>query len=259
MRIVSWNVNGIRACGKKGFLDFVRADSPDLLCLQETKAHPDQLEKELLNLVDRSGASYRSFFSSAKKKGYSGTAIYSLKEPDSLEKLGIEAFDDEGRVSIARFGKLEVICAYFPNSQEAGARLPYKLDFCAAILDRCRSIVASGGNVILCGDFNIAHRPIDLANPEVNVGNPGYLPEERAWMDEFTGAGFVDSYRAFNPERKGAYTWWTYRVKGARERNVGWRLDYHCVDPKLMERVRSADMLPQVMGSDHCPVSLEID
>jgi exodeoxyribonuclease-3 len=258
MKIISWNVNGIRACAQKGLFDFIRAESPDLLCVQETKAHPGQLPKELLAVRDGEGRDYRQYFHSAARRGYSGTAIFSLREPDSVSNLGVAEFDDEGRVTRADFGDVSVISAYFPNSQEAGARLGYKLRFCAAMLGLCDAIVSEGRHVILCGDYNIAHKPIDLANPQSNEGNPGYLPEERAWMDEFTRAGYVDSFRAFC-DKPGQYTWWTYRVKGARERNVGWRLDYACVDPAFMPRVRSASIMPQVMGSDHCPVSIEYD
>lgn len=257
MRIVSWNVNGIRACAQKGFRDSVAGLGPDILCLQETKARPEQLPAEILSLETPRG-SYCSQWAWAERKGYSGTAIYSLREPDRVGYLGSPEFDAEGRATVADFGDLSVISAYFPNSQEAGARLGYKLDFCAAIMDYCRSIAGRGRHFVLSGDYNIAHKPIDLANPESNEGNPGYLPQERAWMDAFIGAGFVDSFRLFHPEPE-RYTWWTYRVRGARERNVGWRLDYHCVDPALAARVRAADIHPHVLGSDHCPVSIDLD
>jgi exodeoxyribonuclease-3 len=250
-------VNGIRACAKKGLFEFLASANPDVICLQETKAHPEQLPKEFLNAADPAGKPYHIFFSSAKRRGYSGTAIYSRVEPRSFSKLGVEEFDDEGRVSVADFGETLVISAYFPNSQDGGKRLDYKLRFCASMLEYCRARVAEGRHVILCGDYNIAHKPIDLANPEQNEKNPGYLPAEREWMDAFTAAGFVDSFRAFCQEPK-QYTWWTYRVPGARERNIGWRLDYHCVDAPFMPRVKDARILPEVMGSDHCPVSLSI-
>lgn len=258
MKAVSWNVNGIRACAQKGLFDFVRRESPDFLCLQETKAQPEQLPKEFFDLRDGADRPYFHYFRSASRRGYSGTAVYSLREPDSVRGLGIDEFDDEGRVAIASFGDLDVISAYFPNSQDMGARLDYKLRFCAAIMELCSGIAASGRHFLLSGDYNIAHKPIDLANPQANEGNPGYLPEERAWMDAFAGSGFIDTFRAFS-KAPGQYTWWTYRVKGARERNVGWRLDYHCVDPGLMPRVKSSTIMPEVMGSDHCPVAIEID
>ncbi len=254
--IVSWNVNGIRAAEKKGFLDWLNRESPDVLCLQETKAHRGQVSAELSEPTLADGTKYASWWSSAKKAGYSGTAIYSKTEPLSVDVIGNPAFDDEGRAVIARFPEATVISAYFPNSQEAGARLDYKLAFCAEILGVCDKIVAAGGHVILCGDYNIAHKPIDLANPKSNEGNPGYLPAERAWMDTFVAAGYVDTFRSFcqNP---GEYTWWSYRFH-AREKNIGWRLDYFCVDPAFMPSVASSTILKDVMGSDHCPVKLTL-
>lgn len=251
--VVSWNVNGIRAVEKKGFLDWLATELPDVLCLQETKAHKGQVS-EALGDPSFGGVTYKSWWSSAKKAGYSGTAIYSRTEPESIRTLGVPEFDDEGRVVIARFPEVDVISAYFPNSQDAGARLGYKLAFCAAIRAECDRIVAEGRNLVLCGDYNIAHKPIDLAHPKSNEKNPGYLPEERAWMDEFTSAGYVDTFRAFTPDPH-HYTWWSYRFN-AREKNVGWRIDYTCVNPSFMERVESSIILPNVMGSDHCPVKL---
>jgi len=253
--IVSWNVNGIRAVEKKGFLDWLSSESPDILCLQETKAHKGQLNPELVCPV-LPGGSYKSWWSSAKKAGYSGTAIYSKTEPLDVRTFGFPEFDDEGRFVMAEFPEAVVISAYFPNSQEAGARLGYKLDFCAAMLETCNSIVSSGKNVILCGDYNIAHKPIDLANPKANEGNPGYLPEERAWMDTFIGAGYIDTFRAFSPESK-QYSWWSYRFH-AREKNIGWRIDYTCVNPGFMQKVTSSSILSSVIGSDHCPVKITI-
>lgn len=251
--VVSWNVNGIRAVEKKGFLDWLDAASPDVLCLQETKAHRGQLSPELVEPALGSGT-WKSWWSSAKKAGYSGTAIYSKEEPLSVWNLGVPEFDDEGRAIFAEYPSAVVCSAYFPNSQEAGARLGYKLGFCDAILDACDRLVASGKSVILCGDYNIAHKPIDLANPKSNEGNPGYLPEERAWMDRFTSSGYVDTFRVFCPD-PGKYTWWTYRFH-AREKNVGWRIDYQCVNASFMPRVNSSEILADVLGSDHCPIKL---
>ncbi|MCR5061770.1 MAG: exodeoxyribonuclease III [Treponema sp.] len=255
MKIISWNVNGIRAVEKKGFKEWLLASGADVVCIQETKAHPGQLAPELLS-PSGEGVEYKSYFHSAKKPGYSGTAIYSKTEPDSVEPMGDERFDDEGRVTIAKFGKLAVISAYFPNSQEAGARLDYKLAFCDAMLKKCDELVAAGFDIVLCGDYNIAHKPIDLANPKTNEGNPGYLPEERAWMDTFTSAGYVDTFRHFCAEPK-MYTWWSYRFH-AREKNVGWRIDYQCVNPSFIDKVKSSTILADVMGSDHCPIQIEI-
>jgi exodeoxyribonuclease-3 len=257
MRIISWNVNGIRAVEKKGFADWVRRESPDALCIQETKADPGQLSPDLLNLQNKDGKPYRSYWASAKKKGYSGTAIYTLKEPGDAGFLGLREFDDEGRVLQADFKSYVLICAYFPNSQEAGARLGYKLDFCAAILEHCNKLIKAGRHLVLCGDYNIAHTSIDLARPKENEGNAGYLPEERAWMDTFTGAGYADTFRRFHPGEGGHYSWWSYRMN-ARERNVGWRIDYHCVDEAFMPRVAKSVIRSDVQGSDHCPVELEL-
>jgi exodeoxyribonuclease-3 len=257
MRIVSWNVNGIRAVEKRGFADWVRRESPDLLCLQETKVQPDQLSAALTGLKDGDGNTYRSYWASARKKGYSGTAIYSKQEPVEAKLLGIPEFDDEGRTLQADFKDFVLICAYFPNSQDAGARLGYKLDFCAAMLDLCNSLVSAGRHIVLCGDYNIAHTPIDLARPRENEGNAGYLPEERAWMDTFTAAGYADTFRALHPGETGHYSWWSYRG-AARERNVGWRIDYHCVDRAFMPKVKSSIIRPDVQGSDHCPVQIEL-
>ncbi|GHV89078.1 exodeoxyribonuclease III [Spirochaetia bacterium] len=255
MRLVSWNVNGIRAVEKRGFAQWVAGDSPDILCLQETKAEPGQLSEDLLHLRDANGVPYHVYWASAKKKGYSGTAIYSKKEPVEVGPMGVAAFDDEGRVLQADFKDFVLICAYFPNSQDAGARLGYKLDFCAAMLELCKRIVSGGRHIVLCGDYNIAHTPIDLARPKENEGNAGYLPEERAWMDRFTASGYADTFRHFHPGEGGHYSWWSYRMN-ARERNVGWRIDYHCVDTAFLPKVKSSIIRPDVPGSDHCPVEI---
>jgi exodeoxyribonuclease III len=258
IRLFSWNVNGIRASAKKGLLDWLAKESPDVLCLQETKAHPEQLSADLISPSDGRGGSYRSYWASAKRKGYSGVAIYSKTEPRSISFLGDHEYDDEGRALVADFGGFILVSAYFPNSQDAGARLGYKIGFCDSVLALCDKAVASGRHVVVAGDYNIAHKPIDLANPKANEGNPGYLPEERAWMDKYLGSGYADSFRHFHDEG-GQYTWWTVRVPGARERNVGWRLDYHCVDEGFLPAVSSAAIHPAVLGSDHCPVSIDLD
>jgi exodeoxyribonuclease-3 len=258
MRIISWNVNGIRAVEKRGFVQWVQAESPDILCIQETKARPDQLSPELISPQDKTGATYTSYWGSAKKAGYSGVAIYSKTQPLEVKPLGIGEFDDEGRVLQADFKDFVLISAYFPNSQEGGARLDYKLAFCAAILHCCDTLVSQGRHLVLCGDYNIAHTPIDLARPKDNEDNPGYLPEEHAWMDTFIGSGYVDTFRRFHPEEPGQYSWWSYRMH-ARERNVGWRIDYHCVDQGLMPQVQGAAIRTEVSGSDHCPVQIDLD
>ncbi len=250
--LVSWNVNGIRAAEKKGLFEWFERAAPDVLCLQETKAHPDQLPEKY-----REQAGYEVHFASAARRGYSGVAVYAKYKPLSVRTLGKADFDSEGRVLLLEYPEFLLINAYFPNSQEEGARLSYKLDFCKTILDLCVETVKKGGNIVLCGDYNISHKPIDLARPKDNEGNPGYLPEERAWLDEFQAAGFVDTFRMFNQEG-GNYSWWTYRFN-AREKNVGWRLDYFWVNQAFSKKVKEASILKDVYGSDHCPVSLVLD
>ena len=263
MRILSFNVNGIRAIEKKDFVPWMEAEGADMVCLQETKARPDQLSEKLLeiNAPKKGGIPakpYHAYWASAKKPGYSGVAIYSKMEPLSVKLLGKDEFDDEGRVLQAEFKDFILISAYFPNSQDGGKRLAYKLEFCDAIMKLCKKYRKEKRHFILTGDYNIAHTPIDLARPKENEGNAGYLPEERAWMDAFTGAGFIDTFRHFHPGEGGHYSWWSYRM-GARERNVGWRIDYCCVDPEFLPCVKSAAIRPDVTGSDHCPVEITID
>jgi exodeoxyribonuclease-3 len=257
MKIVSWNVNGIRSVASEGFLDWFEEKAPDVLCLNETKAEPGQLPSALV-FPQIGGKIYKSHWACAKKRGYSGVVIYSAAQPLVVRFLGKAEFDDEGRVLIAEFSEFTLIAAYFPNSQEEGKRLDYKLAFCDAMLRFCNALVKKGRHFLLCGDYNIAHTPIDLARPKQNEGNPGYLPEERAWMDKFTKAGHVDTFRHFHPGEKGHYSWWSYRVS-ARERNVGWRIDYHCVDRDFLPQVKRSIIRPEVMGSDHCPVEIELD
>lgn len=255
MKIVTWNVNGLRAVGKKGFAEWIKNSEADVVCIQETKAEKAQLTKELISPEAKSG-NYFSYFSSAKKKGYSGTALYSLKEADSTEIFGEAEIDDEGRVVIAKYGRLAVISAYFPNSQDGGKRLDYKLSFCAAMKKKCDTLVNDGFDIVLLGDYNIAHTEKDLANPKANEGNPGFLPEERAWIDEFTKSGYVDTFRHFCSDG-GMYTWWSYRFH-AREKNIGWRIDYACVNDSLLPYVKSVKILSHIFGSDHCPVEITL-
>lgn len=265
MKIISWNVNGIRAVEKKGFADWLLSTDADFICIQETKANPGQLSPALLNPEglnsDGQPVSYQSYFSSAKRPGYSGTAIYCKNQPDSFELLGDPAFDDEGRVSIVKTGTTAIISAYFPNSQDddegTHPRLEYKLSFNKAIQKKCDELVAAGYNIVLCGDYNVAHKEIDIANPKTNTKHAGFLPEERAWMDEFISAGYIDSFRQFNSE-PGNYTWWSYRFH-AREKNIGWRLDYQCVNRGLSPKLKSSTILKEITGSDHCPICLEIE
>ncbi|MFW6293063.1 MAG: exodeoxyribonuclease III [Spirochaetota bacterium] len=250
-RILSWNVNGIRAVAKKGFLDWLEDESPDIMCLQETKAQPEQLSEELVE-----PAGYHAHWASAAKKGYSGVAVFSKEKPLEIAPMGLDRFDDEGRVLQIEFADFVLINAYFPNSQDGGKRLDYKLDFCESMQRICDDIGRQGKPLVLCGDYNVAHRPIDLARPKENEKNPGYLPEERAWMDGFIGAGYVDTFRKFTADG-GHYTWWSYFTKG-RERNVGWRIDYHFVNSAADALVSGASIMADVMGSDHCPVELEL-
>jgi len=254
MRIVSWNVNGIRAIEKRGFFEWLKKDDPDILCLNETKAEPGQLSAGFLSPA---GTSYKSFWASAKKKGYSGVAIYTKIQPNDVRFLDKPEFDNEGRVLIADYNDFSLIAAYFPNSQDERRRIDYKLAFNDAMLKLCKSIVKKNRHFLLCGDYNVAHTPIDIARPKQNENSPGYLPEERAWMDSFLEAGNVDTFRHFHPEQTGHYTWWSYMGQ-ARTNNVGWRLDYHCVDKGFLPRVKSSIIRPEVLGSDHCPVEIEI-
>jgi exodeoxyribonuclease-3 len=251
--IYSWNVNGIRACAKKGALEWLESTSPDILALQETKAEASQLDSSILE-----PKGYKSYFFSAEKKGYSGVALYTKHEPNSIEPLGIEEFDSEGRVLIASFDEFTLLNCYFPNSQEAGARLAYKLAFCDAILKKCDELVNSGKNIILCGDYNIAHREIDLKNPKSNQKNPGFLPEEREWMSKFLDSGYRDVFREEHEGEEGHYTWWSYRFS-ARAKNVGWRIDYTCVNDALKDGVIKSSIHSEVLGSDHCPVSIKLE
>jgi exodeoxyribonuclease-3 len=252
MKLVSWNVNGIRAVGRQHFLPWFEKEGADIVCVQEIKAQPEQLEENLLHPMG-----YHSVWHPAEKLGYSGVAIFSKKEPHEVRNgIGIPEIDREGRVLYADFGKFVVLNCYFPNSQRDHARLPYKLSFCRRFLKFSDSLRAKGKQLVICGDFNIAHKEIDLKNPKSNAKNAGFLPEERAWMDEFVKADYVDTFRHFDkgPDN---YTWWSYRP-GVRGKNIGWRLDYFFVNAEHADRLKSAKHRCEVMGSDHCPVVLEL-
>lgn len=252
VKFLSWNVNGIRAASRYGFIDWVKAQKADVVCIQETKAMPEQLEESLRNIEG-----YTSYWHSAKKPGYSGVAIYSKREPKSVEMgIGIPEIDNEGRVLVADYGDVTVVNTYFPNSQREHTRLDYKLRFCKEILKFCNSLRAKGKHLVLCGDYNIAHTEIDLKNPKTNTDNAGFLPEERDWMTKFLKAGYIDSFRHFTPD-PGHYTWWSYRP-GVRAKNIGWRIDYHCVNQEFKDRLKRSVHQNEVKGSDHCPVLLEI-
>lgn len=250
-RILSWNVNGMRSVLKKGFADWFDEEQPQILCLQETRVLPDELDASVLK-----PKGYTTYWAPAQKKGYSGVATFSKTKPLSVSNLGKKEFDSEGRAQVLEYKGFTLINCYYPNSQPEGKRLAYKLKFCGAVLRLCNRLVKDGKNIVLCGDYNIAHRPIDLARPKQNENSPGYLPEERDAMTKFLKAGYVDTFRHFCPD-PGQYTWWSYR-SGARAKNIGWRLDYHCVNEAFMSRVTHAEILSSVMGSDHCPVALSI-
>jgi exodeoxyribonuclease-3 len=252
MKLYSWNVNGIRAAQKKGLLDWIRQTDPDILCLQETKAHPDQLEPEL-----RQPEGYHTYWASSVRGGYSGVALYTKAEPKQVQiGLGIADYDNEGRTIVADYEDFVLIGAYFPNGGQDNGRVPFKMAYKAAFLEACNGLRTAGRPVIFCGDVNTAHREIDLARPKENQKTTGFLPEERAWIDAVVAQGYVDIFRTRYPDRAAAYTWWPFWSRGARERNVGWRIDYFFITPDLQNRVMAAEIHPDVPGSDHCPVSL---
>ena len=254
MKLFSWNVNGIRAAQKKGLLDWIQSEKPDVLCLQETKAHPDQLDEEL-----REPTGYHTYWASAEKKGYSGVALFSRKEPLSVQiGLGVEEFDREGRTIVADYGDFVLMNAYFPNGSRDLSRVPFKMAFKDAFLEVSNSYRAQGRPVVFCGDVNTAHREIDLARPKQNEKSTGFLPLERAWIDKVVEQGYLDTFRLLHPDREDAYSWWAY-WGNARANNVGWRIDYFFATPDLGEMVLDAEVHADVAGSDHCPVSLTLD
>jgi exodeoxyribonuclease-3 len=249
-RFVSWNVNGLRAALKKGFLDTLHELDADIFALQEIKAMPDQLPDEVKHIPG-----YYAYWYPARKKGYSGTAVFSRVEPlDVVYGLGRDEFDAEGRVLTLEFDDFYFINIYFPNAQHGLKRLDYKRNFNQEVLEYMDRL-AGKKSVVLCGDLNVAHKEIDLANPKANIKNPGFSPEERAWMDEVVGAGYVDTFRLFNQDPE-QYSWWSYRFN-ARAKNIGWRIDYFLVDPGSRDRVKGAAIHDDILGSDHCPVSME--
>ncbi len=254
MKIVSWNVNGLRSLAKNGYWeDFLNGMKPDIFCLQETKASPEQLPEEFL-----SPAGYSAFFSSSEvKKGYSGVALYSKVEPlQIIYGMGIKEFDQEGRIVGAEFDNFWLINAYFPNGGQGPERLDYKLRFYDAFLAFVEKL-RKQKPVIFCGDVNTAHEEIDLARPKANEESTGFLPEERAWIDEVIDAGYVDTFRHLHPHTKDAYSYWDLQTR-ARDRNVGWRLDYFFISNELARQLKKAEIHNDIYGSDHCPVSLTI-
>jgi len=255
MKITTWNVNGLRAVLAKGLMEWVAANSPDVLCLQEIKARPDQL-----SAAQRSFDGYQAIWNPAGRPGYSGVltlvrdADGGGRSPEAQLGLANERFDVEGRVIRSRHPGFILFNVYFPSGQRGHERVAYKLDFYASLLEICDSLHVLGENVVVTGDFNTAHRPIDLSRPKQNERTSGFLPEERAWVDRFLDHGFTDAFRALYPDRA-QFTWWTYRSL-ARQHNVGWRLDYFLVSKNLAPRVRDVTIHDDVLGSDHCPVSL---
>ena len=253
MKLISWNVNGIRAAAKKGFLQFLEKENPDIICIQETKAHKEQLTSEILE-----DHGYFTYWHSGEKKGYSGVATFCKEEPLYIQEgIGIKKYDDEGRVLITEHNKFLLYNIYFPNGQKNEERLKYKLDFYDDLLPIINDQVESGNNVIITGDWNTAHRPIDLARPNENKNTSGFMPIEREKVDEYILNGWIDTFRLFH-EEGGRYSWWTYRF-GARDRNIGWRIDYFFVNEGMVEICTDADIHQNIFGSDHCPVSLILD
>ena len=248
-KLISWNVNGIRACAGKGFLDFFRQADADVFCLQETKLQAGQLELDL--------PGYYQYWNYAEKKGYSGTALFTRQEPLSVTYgIGIPEHDREGRVITAEFPDYYVVTCYTPNSQNELARLDYRMEWEDAWLGYLKGL-EERKPVIFCGDLNVAHQEIDLKNPKTNRKNAGFTDQEREKFTRLLEAGFVDTYRYFYPDQEGIYSWWSYRFK-AREKNAGWRIDYFCVSKALEDRLESAMIHTEIMGSDHCPVELVI-
>ena len=249
MRLISWNVNGLRACLNKGFLDFVGAIDADVICLQETKLKEHQVNFDL--------PGYHRYWNSADKAGYSGTAVFTRPEPLSVAyDFGEDVHRHEGRVITAEYPDFYLVCCYTPNSQDELRRLPYRMQW----EDDLREYLCELDGVkpvVYCGDLNVAHEEIDLKNPKTNHFNPGFSDEERAKMTQLLASGFIDTFRTLHPDLTDAYSWWSYRA-ASRERNVGWRIDYFIISERLRSRIVTASILPEVMGSDHCPVMLEL-
>lgn len=248
MKLITWNVNGLRACMNKGFADFMKAAEADIVCVQETKMQREQASFDF--------PGYHEYWNSAVKKGYSGTAIFSKMEPLSVTYgLGQEEHDQEGRVITAEYPDFYLVNVYTPNSQRGLTRLEYRMQWEDVFQDYCAGL-ARKKPVIVCGDLNVAAQPIDLKNPDSNHKNAGFTDEERAKFQQFLEHGFVDSFRSLYPDREGAYTWWSYMFK-ARERNAGWRIDYFLVSQNGKDRIQDVIIHNEVLGSDHCPVELE--
>lgn len=250
--IVTYNVNGIRAAMTKGFMDWLKATDPDVVCLQEVKAEKEQVDTKIFE-----EAGYNYYWHSAKKKGYSGVAILSKKAPDHVEVgCGIEKYDDEGRVIRADYGDVSVMSVYMPSGSSGDERQAFKMEWLRDFQNYIDGLKKKKPNLVVCGDYNICHKPIDIHNPKSNANTSGFLPEERDWLEGFVQSGFVDSFRHFNPDPH-HYTWWSFRAN-ARAKNLGWRIDYGMVTQTLKDRLKRSAILPAAKHSDHCPVLLEL-
>jgi exodeoxyribonuclease-3 len=253
MKIITYNVNGLRAAIGKGFMEWLQAADPDVVCIQETKAQPDQIP-----IVEFEALGYHTYWFSAIKKGYSGVAIFSKKEPDTVVYgMGIEKYDNEGRFIRADFGDKSIISVYHPSGTTGELRQDFKMQWLADFQAYILELKKTRPYLVISGDYNICHKPIDIHNPVGNAKNSGFLPEEREWVTGFLNCGFIDSFRYFVKEPH-HYTWWSYRA-GARSRNLGWRIDYHMVSDELEKKLKRAAILPQAVHSDHCPALLEIE
>lgn len=254
MKLISWNVNGLRAALRNGFLDALQEMAPDVLCLQEVKLQEEQIPDEIKTLPG-----YESHWHFARKKGYSGVATFTRLRPQKVYSgLGIEKFDSEGRVVVTEFESFILFNIYFPNGQRDHGRVVYKLEFYAELLKQVNKLRDEGKRVIITGDFNTAHKEIDLKNPKSNQNTSGFLPEEREWIDRYLQEGWIDTFRYFYPDLAEQYTWWSYRFN-ARKRNIGWRIDYFMISENLLPYLKDAFILPEITGSDHCPVGIELE